>query len=150
MLYNSLKILHILSASFVLTSMIYSFHLWRSISTRDIAKIAEKIHAQTFFVIIPFALVQLGSGFTLISLQRRSFSSLWIGGSVISFIVAIISWLAFIYFLVLSQQVTSSCHQNRHIKLKHDRRTQAMMLLLSAFSLLCMLFFMANKTALAQ
>lgn len=149
MLYNSLKILHILSAAFVLTSMAYSFHMWRSISRRDMYNIAGKIHAQTLFVIVPFALLQLGSGFTLISLQRRTFSSFWIGGSVISFVLAILSWLAFIYFLVLSQQVTSSC-QNRHIKLKHDRRTQAMMLLLSALSLLSMLFFMANKAAFGQ
>lgn len=146
MLYNSLKVLHIFSAALVLTSMIYSFHLWRSMLRHGITNIAGKIHTQTFFVIIPFALIQLGSGFTMISLQRENFTSLWIGGSVISFIIAILSWLVFIYFLILSQQVNASCQMSPS-KLKRDRRLQAMMLMLSALSLLSMIFFMANKTA---
>ncbi len=149
MLYNSLKILHILSATLVLTSILYSFHLWRLMLQQDKTSIAERIQTQTAFVIIPFALIQLATGFTMIGLDQAHFSRFWISGSIMSFIVAIMSWLGFMYFLLLSQQIDLAS-QNNPSEQKQYRRTQIMLLLLCALGLLSMLFFMANKTALGQ
>ncbi len=144
MLYNSLKIVHILSASIVLTSIVYCFHLWRSLSQRNTLSIPVRIQLQTTFIIIPFALVQLATGFTMISLQHESFSHFWLGGSVLSFVIAITCWFSFMYFLLLSQRSVIDAKQDK----KHYRRIQGFMLLFCALGLLSMLFFMANKTVL--
>ncbi len=139
MLYIYLKILHILSASCVLTSMAYSFHLWRSHATLN----AERIQKQTSLIIIPFAVLQLASGFTLISLQRYDWHQFWISGSILSFIAALVSWFGFIYFLLQSQQLTVSTQH--HSQPRRYRHYQALLLLGCALSLFCMIFFMANK-----
>jgi uncharacterized membrane protein len=149
MLYNSLKILHIISAAFVLTSILYSFHLWRSIKQQDLLTVAGRIQTQTLFIIIPCALLQLASGFTMVSLAQSSFSHFWLSGSIVSFILAIISWLGFIYFLLLAQQATITSQQNT-FQQKRYWRLQAFMLLLCALGLLSMIFFMTNKTVLSQ
>ncbi len=144
MIYFYLKILHILSASCVLTSMMYSFHLWRSIDGHNLVTIAQRIQKQTALIIMPFALFQLATGFTMMSLKRYPWESFWISGSLTSFITAIVSWFGFIYFLLLSQQAT--IQPNPSTPRTHYRRLQSCMLLLSALGLLSMVFFMANKT----
>lgn len=136
MLYNCLKIIHILSAGLLLTSIAYSVHLWHRIQvTNQDSIISERIQTHTWVVIVPFAIFQLATGFTMISLQHYDFSELWIKGSVIGFIVVVISWFAFIYFLLSGQNSAG----------KFFRRLQSSMLVLCTFSLLCMIFFMANK-----
>ena len=143
MLYNYLKIIHIISASFVLTSIVYSFHLWRSIHAHNLASICERIQKQTLLVIVPFAVLQLATGFSMISMKRYNIQDDWVGGSVIGFITAIASWFGFIYFLLLSQQFPiRSNRQNSTMRL---RRLQSIMLLFCAFGLLSMIFFMSNK-----
>lgn len=126
MLYNSLKIIHIVSATLLLTSIAYSYFIWRGNSAISV----ERIQSQTWLIIVPAAFFQLASGFTMLSLQHYDFSQLWIKGSVVSFIGAIGAWFAFIYFLLSDQQC---------------RRTQGMMLSLCGISILGMIFFMANK-----
>lgn len=143
MLYIYLKIFHILSAACVLTSIVYSFHLWRSIHSHNLATISERIQKQTSLIIIPFAVLQLATGFTMISLKRYSWHQFWLGGSVMSFIIVIITWFGFIYFLLLSQQATA--FSNEHLRSIRYRRLQSFMLLLCALGLLSMVFFMANK-----
>ncbi|HSW68837.1 MAG TPA: DUF2269 family protein [Gammaproteobacteria bacterium] len=143
MLYIYLKIFHILSASCVLASIVYSFHLWRSIHAYNLAAISDRIQKQTSLIIIPFAVLQLATGFTMISLQRYNWHQFWMGGSVISFITAIASWFGFIYFLLLSQQAAVSLH--KHTQQPRYRRHQSLMLLICGLGLLSMIFFMANK-----
>ncbi len=143
MLYIYLKMFHIISASCVLTSIVYSFHLWRSIQTHNLSTISDRIQKQTSLVIIPFAVFQLATGFTMISLKRYSWHLFWLSGSVISFITAIVSWFGFIYFLLLSEQ--APILMNDHFGSTRYRRMQSFMLLLCALGLLSMVFFMANK-----
>ncbi len=116
MFYDSLKILHIISATLVLTSIIYSYSIWRS--SNNMALIAK----QTWLIIIPFAIIQLLTGFMMISLKQYDVSQLWITGSVIGFVIMICSWLGFI------------CGY-----------AQSVMLSICGLSLLSMIFFMANK-----
>lgn len=143
MLYYSLKILHILSAACVLTSIVYSYHLWRTATTQTLLDKTERIQKQTALVIIPFALLQLATGFTMVSVERYNWHELWIEGSVASFIIAIASWFGFMYFLLLSQQATASIHPSK--RPGRYRRRQSFMLLLCALGLLSMVFFMATK-----
>lgn len=131
MSYNCLKILHIVSATLILTSMAYSIYLWRALQkSENPALILSRIQSQTWAVIMPFAFAQLMSGFTMISLQQLDFSQCWIKGSVISFIIGISSWFGFIYCLLLPQP---------------SSRKESGFLLLCGISLLCMVFFMSTK-----
>jgi uncharacterized membrane protein len=148
MLYNYLKILHIFSATLLLTSIAYSFTLWRDRhSPRANAIISSRIQTQTWLVIIPVALIQLVTGFTMLSLQEDDFSQLWIVGSIIGFIFFIGSWFSFIYFLLLAQHITidSSGYSTGVQRYKFFRRAQSLMLIICVAALLGMIFFMANK-----
>lgn len=129
MLYNSLKVLHILSASLLITSIAYSAYLWYKMQKMNNTNASERIQTQTWSVIIPFAVFQLATGFTMLSLKQEDFNQLWISGSVLGFIGMIVSWFAFIYFLL-------SCER---------KMLQSSMLFICTMSLLSMIFFMANK-----
>lgn len=147
--YNTLKILHIICATALLTSVGYSYHLWRRMQQKD-AKAVGRIQTQTGFIIIPLAIIQLATGFTMISLQHYDFSEIWISGSVIGFILAMGSWFSFIYFLLVSQQVSASSFDDSASssgKHKAYRSIQSKMLLVCIATLTTMVFFMANKVA---
>ncbi len=141
MLYDYLKILHILSATLVLTSMAYSYYLWR---TENTTTTALRIQTQTWLIIVPFALIQLLTGFTMISLKHYDLSEFWISGSVLSFIILVSSWLGFIYFLLMGQKIPldSALKKNRKNLFV---RAQSIMLSICSLALLSMIFFMANK-----
>lgn len=79
---------------------------------------------QIFLTVIFLAMYQLLSGFTMISLKHYDFTEVWIIGSVIGFIVFILSWLIFVF-----------------------RPFSIVMLILSNLTLLTMVFLMTNKIA---
>ncbi|MDR3491954.1 MAG: DUF2269 family protein [Gammaproteobacteria bacterium] len=143
MLYESLKILHIIGAAILLSSIGYSYSLWKRIESPHNEDAFSKIQKQTWLVIMPLAILQLASGFTIISVQQYDFSEIWISGSVISFILVIASWFGFIYFLLLSQQIKLSPSESTAT---FYRRAQRGALLICKFSLVIMIFFMTTKT----
>jgi uncharacterized membrane protein len=149
MLYNYLKILHIFSAALLISSIGYSYIIWRDRrSPRVSAIISNRIQTQTWLVIMPSALLQMATGFTMIGLQEEDMSQLWIVGSIIGFIIFIASWFSFIYFLLLAQQVpVNAASSGSMSRYKFFRRAQTLMLSATAAALLCMIFFMANKIA---
>jgi len=147
MLYSCLKILHILSAVLLLTSVAYSYMLWSYIQKpQHTAIIAERLQSQTWLVIIPAAIFQLATGFAMINLNHENLSQFWISGSVIGFITVIGSWFSFLYFLLLSQQIPTKPLQN-YPRFKLFRRVQSIMLSICAFALFGMVFLMTNKIA---
>jgi uncharacterized membrane protein len=146
MLYDCLKIFHILSAALLITSMAYSYNLWRYMhSPRINAIISDRIQTQTWLIIIPLAIFQLASGFTMISIQNEDLSQSWIIGSVVGFIMLVAGWFGFLYFLLLAQQAPTRSGEYARRE-KFFRRAQSMTLFICASALLCMIFFMANKT----
>lgn len=142
-----------MSATLLITSMGYSYHLWKNIrSPRDGAIRTQRIQMLTWLFIVPFAIMQLATGFTMMSIEHVNLSEMWIGGSIIGFIIVMGTWFSFIYFLLISQQIET----NNTLKSPFDkwnqrglsyRRVQSMLLSLCAFSILVMIFFMANKVA---
>jgi len=110
---------HILSASVLLFTFIQLFF-------------PKKIFQphQTFFIVIPLAIFQLLSGFTMISLKHYDFKEMWVQGSAMGFMVFIISWLIFVklYF-------------------SRFKPLSFIMLVLSNLTLLIMIFLMTNKIA---
>lgn len=150
MLYSCLQILHIFSATLLVTSMAYSFRLWRYMhSPRVDAIITNRIQIQTWMVVIPLAIFQLATGFTMISLQHEDLSQFWITGSSLGFIILIGSWFSFIYFLLQAQQLPNQRQESSVSNSRHQffRRAQSAMLTICGASLLGMIFLMANKTA---
>ena len=149
MLYGCLKTIHILCAAALLASMAYCYRLWRDAQTRvNSLENFDKIQTQTWLVIIPVAVIQLATGFSIINIQHEDLSQTWITASVIGFISVIASWMSFIYFLLLSQQVgnqTESTPSRSMSRYKFFRRAQQCMLMICVFSLFSMIFFMANK-----
>lgn len=148
MLYDSLKLFHIFSAALFFTGILYSFRLWQGTQNHFAStKMISRIQTLTGFIIIPLAILQLATGFSMISLKHYDFSETWIAGSVIGFIIVIGSWFSFVYFLLLSQSLISQHHSSQipDGKFKFFRRCQSIMLVLCFAALLSMVFFMANK-----
>lgn len=120
MLYNSIKILHILSATLLLTAVSYSYLLWKNKSNKTIAT----LQIQPWIWVLPFALLQLISGFTMISLRHYDINQFWIKGCVIGFIIFLLAWFGFIFFM---------------------RKLSSVFFYISSLTLLCMIFFMTSK-----
>ena len=147
MFYDYCKIFHIISATVLLTSLAFCFRLWRDMQPSQLNRISRRIQGQTWGVIIPAALIQLATGFTMISLKHYDLNDMWLSGSIIGFIGVIGSWFGFMYFLLLSEQLIANDYQPTHSTLKYAffRRIQSTMLGLCLLSILAMIFFMANK-----
>lgn len=139
MLYDTLKILHIMSATLVLTSMAYSINLWITHKTILDDSKRQKIQRTTWIYFIPFTLFQLFTGFTMISIKQYDLSEHWIMGSLGGFIILMISWFAFLYFLI-------SPPHKKYLKIHH--MLQKTLLITSISTVLSMLFFMVNKSIL--
>lgn len=123
MLYDTLKIVHILSATILLAGIVSSACLW--LASAEMGEIFHALHAKTTSVIIPFALLQLLTGFTMISLKHYPLSDLWVKGSVLGFVIAILSWFAFLFTT--------------------RRELQKVFLSICLVVIGCMIFLMANK-----
>ncbi len=123
MLYNWIKIAHIICATLALTSIAYSYSLWFSQTQGGV----QRIQTQTLFVILPAILFQLLTGFTLISLQLHDLSREWMIHLMIGFIIVTISWFSFVYYLT------------------SKRWLQKIWLSVHFSGLLSMIFLMANK-----
>lgn len=132
MLYNALKIFHIISATIFIISIVACILIW--FRSKDPAHTAERIQKLTILVFFPFAMLQLATGFTMISLQHYEWSEIWILGSVIGFIVVLVSWISFLYLLLTPHKSPLTL-----------RRTQALLLILCIIAVLSMIFFMVNK-----
>jgi len=128
MLYNILKISHILSASFLIIGVSLSIKLWYS-SSADMT-IFKSIQNYTAFIIIPTAIFQLLTGFMMISLEHYNLSQIWIKDSTVAFIIAIGSWFGFLYLMLTT---------------KLSRYLQYSLLILCLAAMLAMIFLMANK-----
>ena len=59
MLYDSLKILHIISAALLITSIFYSYWLWKRLHYTTQMALTQRIQNQTLMVIIPFAIITI-------------------------------------------------------------------------------------------
>lgn len=148
MLYDSLKILHILSATLLLSGVIYSYYLWKRIQNpNEVIHASQQIQTQTWLILIPSALFQLMTGFTMISLKHYDYSELWISSSIVGFIIVMGSWFSFVYFLLLSQQLISQTQNttSAEMRFKFFRRIQSTLLIVCLATLFSMIFFMANK-----
>lgn len=115
MLYNYLKIFHILTASLLLSGMLYTVYRWLK---------TDEVPVNLSLVIIPFTIIQLLTGFTMISLKRSDFSAAWISSVIIGFICVIVTWISF------------TCYQ----------RARLITVSMGSLALLSIIFLMVSKT----
>lgn len=137
MLYNTLKIIHIISATALLATMVYCITQWFEIKKQNHAAPIAVIQTKTWALIMPFAFLQLLSGFTMISLKQYGMQQLWVGISALGFVIMILTWMGFMYSLMLTAT-------SQHNVCKH-RRIQTVLLILCALTLLTMIFAMTNQ-----
>ena len=128
MLYNALKIAHILSASGLLTGMVLGIRKW--FLAHGTIRPIQFLSAQTALLIVPLALFQLLTGYTMIGLNHLSLNDLWIKGSLFGFVIVIACWMGFIGLGFQSKD-------NKHL--------QIVLLAICFLSLLVMIFLMVNK-----
>lgn len=151
MLYYTLKIFHILSATTFLTSLAYCFTVWRHMTYVNKETSIARIQSQTDYILLPTLLFQLISGFTLISVQYHTLSAFWIKGSIIGFIVVVSTWFSFLYTLSLSQntaRITSLVSSKQLHREKSDaqlRKLQTALLAICGLALCTMIFCMTEK-----
>jgi hypothetical protein len=126
MLYDSLKIVHILAATLVVGCMVHSYFLWKTKNTA----LFKYIEIETWFLIVPLAAIQLLIGFTMLSLHHEELGQFWVRGSIVAFLIGIGSWIGFVCLLLLERS---------------RRRLESSFLSLSAIAFLSMIFLMANK-----
>jgi uncharacterized membrane protein len=145
MTYNCIKLFHIFCASLLIAGVAYSYRLWRQLDT-DSSPAAQltQIQRLTWLAIIPLAVMQLCSGFTMISLKHYAATEFWISGSTISFITMISSWLGFTYFLVAAQPNNASALPIFY------KRAQTTCLILFKIAFVLMIFFMASKLGTSE
>lgn len=117
--YNAIKIFHILSASCLAAIIGYCVYAWYK----------RKNVFNLVVWVIPLALIQSVSGFTMLSIKPYSFNELWVKVSVLSFLAFTMAWLAFMYVLFSPQK----------------RFYQFIWLTFSLVALSNMIFFMATK-----
>lgn len=121
MLYDTIKIVHILSASILLGGIINC--AWAFAFSKENA--ALLMQTKTLSIVMPFGLLQLFSGFTMISLKHYSLSEIWIKGSMVGFIILMVSWIGFLFVEI--------------------KRWRQFFLSICVMTLLVMIFLMANK-----
>ncbi len=144
MFYYTIKTIHILSAACLFAGVLNAFIYWlrtRNHLTNATNSTLQKI---TWFLIIPSALIQLFTGFTIISFKHYPVTALWVKVAALGFIIVILAWFACLYLQIRYQAIAAnSSHKS------HSRRYYAYSLWVSytvlLVSICIMIFFMANK-----
>ena len=133
MLYNTLKIIHILSGSVVFCSLIgvQSYGLWQAYQPTAQPKI-QHVNQKLVPLLILSILFQILSGFSLISLHHLSWQALWIKATLIGTVLLLIN--GGVFFSLVSP---------RGLKTPYGA---ILSLILSLGILSAMIYFMANQT----
>lgn len=134
--YNFLKIIHILSGSLVFCTIVgvQSYWLWwayQPLEAQARAPFAEPLHQKTLPILILGAMIQIVSGFTLISLHHIAWQALWVKAAFIGIVLLLLNWGIFIGLLSLQRAKA--------------RYLAPLSLALSLGILSAMVYFMANQ-----
>jgi len=134
--YNTLKIIHILSGSLVFCTIlgVQSYWLWwayQPLDEHERAPFAHALHQKTLPILILGTLIQIISGFMLISLHHISWQALWIKATFIGIVLLLGNWGIFIGLLSLQRAIA--------------RYLAIVSLALSVGILSAMVYFMANQ-----
>ncbi len=141
--YNLLKILHIVSGSLTFSAILGSQAYWLYLSlgqNQHSEKTKSEWRKQFMAAVREFiapgiflgALIQIGSGFTLISWHQVPWTALWVRGALIGILALLINWGLFMGLLAYQT------HKAKYYA--------AISLALSTGILSTMIYFMANRT----
>lgn len=127
MTYFTIKIIHVTSAALLISVILQTIYLWR---TEKINFTSVQKRALCF--VGPMSLVQLISGFNLISIKNYPPQAFWVAGSITSFILFILTWFIFIFSLFFPRRL----------------KTQFSSLILAVSFIILMVFFMSSRIEL--
>ena len=125
--YDIFKISHIISGAVVFGSA-FLIPLYWLIEKTPTDIFCQKTLKLALLITLPFLLLQLITGFTIISIKHYSMQLPWVWGTFAGFMVLFFSWLSALYFLAQ----------------KH-KHAWCVTITLSFITLLVMLFLMANR-----
>lgn len=131
-----LKIIHVISASLFFTGASLVTIRWlgwrKSIVANQLS--LDKI---IWIFLIPTALIQLITGFSIISMKHYRLDHVWIAGSLIGFFIQIIGWMIW--------QNLYQHYQNQKNASHILKKTLSALCVGLMFVLLIMIFFMTNN-----
>lgn len=136
-LYFTFKIIHVITGSILFTSIFVlgGYTLCQRQLTTKLLTFTRNI---SWLVSLPMLLLQMITGFTIISIKPYSIYLPWVWGTFIGFAVLTICWLGGTFFLTLAIAEPEPREQ-------HFRRWQYS-LYISFATLLVMLFFMSSAS----
>ena len=126
-LYFTLKIFHVISGAIVFCSA-FIVPLYWIIEKKPTDIFCQKTLTLALFITLPFLLLQLVTGFTIIGIKQYSIHLPWVWGTFTGFMVLFLSWFLALYFLT-----------------QKNKPAWAASITLSFAALLLMLFLMANQ-----
>ncbi len=138
-LFTTLRIVHILVAGLLVSSMCYCIYL--ILTQRDQEKIVlAKLMRQTLVVILPATVVQLFLGITMVSIGSTSWHWGWVAGGPGG--VAILTGLWF-GMLLTSWEIVEASHPSRTLIYIRN-----ILLSMATITLFLIIFFMSNLPTL--
>lgn len=156
--YFTLKIIHVISATFIfgggLVTFFYQLFMQTQISDLQARAPLLKICLQyAWGIIIPCATLQVITGFYIITVKHYDVHQLWIIITFCGFIIASINWLLSLYYLMQLYQLTLDQLTPDHLSNSNQSSLRQYQLLfnrqcffgcIASYAVLLILFFMAN------
>lgn len=152
MLYATIKIIHIISAAILFgTGIGTAFYMLYANLKKDVALIAKAttavVRADWLFTATS-GVVQAITGFILIYLKKYDFGFLWVWGSILGYIVALVCWLPVVWLQIRCRDLAYSAANKQEVLAAeyHKYFTYWWLLGIPAFIALIMVYyFMTNK-----
>ena len=148
MLYDFLKIIHIISACFLFgTGLGTAFYMFYVNLQKDIHLIARATRQVVFADWIftgTSGLIQPITGFALVVVKGYSLTSIWVFGSILGYVIAGVCWAPVVWLQLRCAQISEQCVQSKEPLTKQYYQYFRIWVVLGipAFAALIMVFYL--------
>jgi uncharacterized membrane protein len=117
LIYDYLKIVHVISACLLfgtgLGTAAYMFFAHRTKNIRIIAPAFRLIVKADWYFTLTSGIVQLITGMAMVFIHNLDFSSFWIWGSLLGYLIAGACWLPVVYIQIRLKNIAKQALSNR-------------------------------------
>ena len=152
MIYVWIKILHVISASILFgTGLGTAFYMFYVNLQNNIALIAKATYAVViadWLFTATSGVIQIMTGFAMVYLKGYSFQSLWVLGSIVGYVIAMICWFPVVWLQMRCYDLAfEAVSHNKPLSSQYRRYFKTWWLLgIPAFiALICVFYLMANR-----
>jgi len=152
MLYNWLKIIHVISAMILfgvgIGTALYMMLVNQQSDLKLIAKVTRQVVFADWCFTATSGLIQAVTGLWMVYLEGYSFTELWILGSIIGYVIAGLCWFPVVYLQIKCRDLAcSAVKSNQPLPKVYYRYFNTWRILgIPAFlSLIVVFYFMANR-----